>query len=248
MSELDLNTGDETAAVASAQLTNDQRLKDLKKQVTRLGEEASLGKDSLPKLAHAVVRAANDGLIDVNTKDDKGNDAATSLYIAYAAGESKKAIHEHSAGGKKANISKLRQLIAMGCMTTIDPVEVMQDAFEAREGMTREDGVKVKAAYAFYVDVAREQLKSDSKLDKKALEGLATKEPPAPKELEKVLEGMKKALEDLVTGERKDGLRDTDELTEAAFNCIRERLDKIAQERKTMELRQKAAALGLRLA
>lgn len=251
MTDLNLTTGDETPAAATASgapLTNDQRLKDLKKQVTKLGEEASLGKDSLPKLAHAVVRAAADGLIDTTTKDEKGNDHATQLYIHYANGESKKAIHEHSEGGKKANISKLRQLISMGCMKSIDPVEVMQDAFAARDGMSREDGVKIKSAYPFYVDVAREQLKSDKPLTTKQMEDIAVKDAPAPKELEAVLKSVLKTLEGLVSGERKDGLRDKDELTEAAFNCIRDRLDNIATERKRVQLRQEAAKLGLQLA
>lgn len=242
------NTVAEGAETAAA-LSNDKRLSDLLKQVNKFGEEAALGKDSLPKLAHAVVRAAADGIIDTETKDAKGNDAAVQVYEKYAAGESKKALHEHSAGGKKANISKLRQLIAMGAMTTIDAVEVMQDAFEAREGMLREEGVKVKSAYPFYVDVAREQLKQpNGKLSKEQLEDIVQKDAPAPKELEAVLKGIFKKLEDLTSGEGKDKLKDQDDLTIAAFEAIRERLDNIATERKRAELMSKAAALGIKLA
>lgn len=245
--ELNLTTGDNETSTVPATLSNDKRLSDLKKQVTKLGEEASLGKDSLPKLAHAVVRAAADGIIDLETKDKDNNDAAASIYAAYAAGESKKAIHEHSEGGKKANVSKLRQLIAMGAMTTVDAVEVMQTAFQAREDMIA-DSAKVKSAYPFYVDVAREQLKADKALDKSDLEKIALKPTPEPKELETELKAIMKRLEDLVTGEGKSKLKDSDELTEAAFNAVKERLDKMATLRAHIKLRDTAAKLGVKLA
>jgi hypothetical protein len=235
-------------AETSAELSNDKRKSELFKQVTKFGEEASLGRDSLPKLAHAVVKAAADGIIDAETKNANGDDAATELYERYAKAESKKAIHEHSSGGKKANISKLRQLINLGAMTTVDGFEVMQDAFQARENMIADDN-KVKSAYPFYVDVAREQLKSDKKLDQSTLEGLAMKDAPAAPELETVLKGIMKKLEGLTTdGLGKEKLKDQDALTIAAFEAIRERLDNIATLRQREKLMKDAAALGLKIA
>jgi hypothetical protein len=227
-------------------LANDKRFGDLLKQVGKLGEEASLGRDSLPKLAMAVVKAAADGIIDLE-KDSKGLDAAHTIYEKYAANESKKAIHEHSAGGKKANVSKLRQLISMGMMTTIDAFEVMQDAFTARENMIN-DSNKVKPAYPFYVEVAREQLKADKRLTQKQLEDLVLKDAPSEKTLEGELGRVLKILEGLVTGENRDKLKDTDALTEAAFQAVRERVAKFATLRKHDELRKMAAALGVKLA
>ena len=236
------------AAETAASLSNDKRMSDLMRQVGKLGEEASLGKDSLPKLAHAVVRAAADGVIDLESKDAKGNDAAHQLYEKYAASESKKAIHEHSAGGKKANVSKLRQLISMGALTTIDAVEVMQSAFQARENMIN-DSQKVKPAYPFYVEVAREQLKTpDAAIDLKVLEDLACKDAPTAKTLEGELKRVMGILEGLVTGENRDKIKDGDDLTEAAFHAVKERLDKIATLRLRNELLTKAHALGLKLA
>lgn len=242
----DTTTG--TEPETPAHLKNDKRFGDLMKAVTKFGEEASLGRDSLPKLAHAVVKAAADGVLDLETKDSKGNDAAAQIYEKYAAAESKKALHEHSAGGKKANVSKLRQLISMGCMTTIDAAEVMQEAFNAREGMKREDGVKIKPAYPYYVDVARKQLESKKPLDRNTLEALAVKEDPKPKELETYLKQALKILEGLVTGENKEKVQDTDELTEVAFNAVKERLDKMATLRAREALVKKANELGVKLA
>lgn len=235
-----------TEAETPAHLKNDKRFSDLMKQVSKFGEEASLGRDSLPKLAHAVVRAAADGVLDLETKDSKGNDAATQIYERYAASESKKAIHEHSSGGKKANIYKLRQLISMGCMTTIDAAEVMQRAYQARENMIADDN-KVKSAYPFYVDVARKQLDSKTALSDRDLENIALKEEPKPKELETILKQAMKLLEGLVTGENRDKIQDTDELTEAAFNAVKERLDKLATLRQRMRLVEEAKKLGIKL-
>jgi hypothetical protein len=228
-------------------IVNDTRRNDFMKQVGALGRESALGKDSLPKLAHAVVKAAADGVIDADEKNDKGDDIATIIYENYARNESTKAIHEHSKSGVKANASKLRQLIRMGVMTTVDAVEVMQAAFEAREAAIADD-VKVKSAYPFYVDVARKQLETDKPLTAEELAEIVRKPEAAPKELEKELQAILKRLEGIVSGENKAGLRDEDELTEAAMHSLKERLDKMAFIRQAAELRENAAKLGIKLA
>lgn len=250
-----MNTNVNNAAAATvapgaetpAAMTNDKRKSELLKQVSKLGEESALGGDALPKLAHAVVRAAADGVINLTDKDAKGNDAAHELYTRYANSESKKALHEHSAGGFKGNVSKLRQLISMGIMTTVDAVEVMNEAFKARENMIA-DSVKVKSAYSYYVDVAREQLKSDKKLTERELEAIAMKDEPAAKTLKGELERVQKILEGLVTGENRDKLKDADPLTEQAFNAIRDRLNAMATLAQRQKLVAEAAKLGLKLA
>lgn len=231
----DLLSNNETPEIQK----NDKRKSDLLKTVGKLGEEASLGRDSLPKLAHAVVKAASDGVIN--------GDDAEDIYTRYANAESKKAIHEHSTSGKKANVSKLRQLIEMGCMTTIDAVEVMQAAFQARENMVA-DSQKVKSAYPFYVDVARSQQKSDKPLASDTLEDLALKNEPSAKTLEGELKRAMRILEGLVTGENRDSIKDDHENVEAAFHLLKDRLDAMATLRQQVALRQKAAELGMTLA
>lgn len=229
-----------------AHLKNDNRFSDLMKKVAKFGEESSLGRDSLPKLAHAVVQAAADGVLDLETKDKNGNDCAAQVYDKYVAAESKKAVHEHSEGGKKANVSKLRQLISVGCSTTIDAVDLMQRAFQAREAMQADDN-KVKPAYPFYVEVAREQLKEKSALTQRQLERLACKDAPKEKTVEGELKRAMKILEDLVTGEGKVD-KDTHELTEAAFQAVKERLQVMATLALRKKLMDEAAKLGLKLA
>lgn len=236
------------AAQTPAHLKNDKRHGDLMKLVKSLGADGAAGRDSLPKLAHAVVKAAADGVIDLETKDSNGDDQATSIYKAYAAADSKKAIHEHKDAGIKANASKLRQLIKMGCMTTIDPVQLMQDAHEAREGLKSDEGTKLKPAYHFYVDVARAQCDKDKPLSRASLEDLATKAESQPKELLDRLKQAHKLLEGLVTGENRDKLKDQDELTIAAEEALRERIKKIEAANFVAEARAKAAKLGVSLA
>lgn len=234
----------ETENTTPAHGQNDKRLGDFMKSITKFGEESALGADALPKLAHAVVRAAADGVIDPEAKNKHGDDTAKQIYDRYAAAESKKAIHEKN--GTKANVSKLRQLIKFGAMTTVDAVEVMQAAMEAREAAIA-DSVKVKSSYPFYVDVARSQLNSDKPLTAGELADIARKPEPKDKEIEGELKRVLKVLEDLVSGESKAG-KDEDELTEAAMHTIKERLDKFATLRATLKLREDAAKLGLKIA
>lgn len=238
---------DAVATEVTSEGKNDKRRTELNRQIKKLGEEAAAGKDSLPKLAHAVVQAAADGVIEPND--------AEALYKRYAEAESNKAIHEHSAGGLRANTSKLRQLIAMGRMTTIDPVAVMQDAFDERAKYLEEtaeaeasERPKFKSAYAFYVDLARAQQKTDTPISAADMRDLMVKPEPKAKELEDELKAILKRLEAVCTGENKNGLRDDHDNTEAAYHLLKERVDQFATLRARQKLMADAAALGLKLA
>ncbi len=226
-------------------LKNDKRFADMMKLVRKFGEESSLGKDSLPKLAQYVVQKAAEGVLDTETKNAKGEDQATIIYEAYVRAESNKAIHEHS--GTRANASKLRQLIKVGNMTGIDAVQLMQDAFDAREAMQADDN-KVKPAYPFYVEVARAQLEApNAQIERRSLERMACKEEPKEKTIEGELRRAMKILEDLVTGEGKVA-QDKDEITEAAYNAVKDRVFKFDQARNVAKLRDLAAKCGVKLA
>jgi hypothetical protein len=202
---------------------NDQRYDDLMKEVRELGRASAAGKDSLPMLAHRVVRAAADGVIGTD-KDKDGRDAAVRLYEDYIAAESKKAVHEHSAGGVKANISKLRKLIEFGVMPIIDPVDIMNRAKVARDQIEK-DGDKPKPAYAGYVDLAREQLDNPGReLDEDEIKACLRRDAPKEKKLKDVLEKIHKDLEQLMTGEREDGIKDQSAEIIQAEEALRTRL------------------------
>lgn len=234
-----------TETEVPAHLKNDKRFADAMKAIRKFGEESALGKDSLPKLAQYVVKLAADGVIDAETKNAKGDDAAKVIYEAYVKAESSKALHEHK--GVPQQESKLRQLIKVGSLTTIDAVELMQDAFEAREAMIADDN-KVKPAYVFYVEVARAQLENPKdRLERRALERMVCKDEPKEKTIEGEVKRAMKILEDLISGEGK-APQDTDELTDAAFQALRDRLYKFENARQLAKLHEQAAKLGLKIA
>lgn len=156
-------------------LKNDTRLDDLKSLVRELGRESASGRDAKAKLALQVVRAAYDGVI--------GPDEVEMIYQEYASAESKKAIHDHSAGGLKANVSKLRQVVALGCLPQVDGPELLDKVTDIRDELRGTDE-KLKAAFDAFVDVSRAQLKSpDYTLDDDALRALCVKPESADKDI-----------------------------------------------------------------
>jgi hypothetical protein len=179
--------------------------RDFFKDVNKFGKASGEGASALGRLGIRALRAAADGILSTAKPQGGGKDDATLVYEAYAAMDSKHA--EHTAGGAKANASKLRQVIGMGCMTTIsDPVAIGDRVIRIREEMEGAD-LKPKALFAALVDVAREQQASDVELTDAAIRGCLTKT-KADKTLEKEWEAIHKKVEALVTGEGSHGLKD----------------------------------------
>lgn len=188
--------------------TNDTRLSDFMSVVRELGRDAASGKDSLPNLAVATVRAVADGVIDTS-KDASGDDGAARIFKAYAAAEGKKAVHDRTENGLKANISKLRQLCNFAGNPKWDAVDVLNRAIVQRQQARDTDEMEVKPAYAAFVDVAREQLKHDDELSDDMLRDIVLK---SAKEREVTVEGqLKKAqkiIDELIAGEKHPGVQD----------------------------------------
>ena len=184
--------------------TPEEMRKDFFKDVNKFGKESGVGSSALARLGLRCVRAAADGLISIEKPTKGGKDDATVIYEAYTASDSKHA--EHTAGGSKANASKLRQLIALGCMTTCDGVEVASNTVRLREEMEGQE-LKPKALFAGLVDVARAQLEVDSALSDDTIKEALTKT-TADKTLEKEWKAVAKKIEGLVTGENAAKLKD----------------------------------------
>lgn len=217
---------------------NDQRFDDLMKEIKGFGRDAAQGKDSLPKLAHKVVRAASDGIIDTN-KDQQGTDAAARIYSAYAAEQSAKSIHDHTESGIKANASKLRKLIEMGVMPIIDPVDVMNRAYSIRDGLHKA-GEDLKPAYASYVDVARAQLDSPGRaLSDDEIKAAVSKVVKPDKTAEDILKEIHGKMEKLITKR----LDQSPELVQAE-ELIRTRLAALMTAREAAEFAIEAAKRG----
>ena len=195
--------------------------RDFFKDVNRFGKASGEGASALGRLGLRCLRAAADGAINASKPQGGGKDDATLIYEAYAAMDSKHA--EHTAGGAKANASKLRQVIAMGCMTTLsDPVAVGDRVVAIRERMEGAD-LKPKALFAALVDTARDQLASDTELSDAAIEQACTKT-KADKTLEKEWAAIQKKVEGLVTGEASHGLKDDSDVALKIAQLVDERI------------------------
>jgi hypothetical protein len=195
--------------------------RDLFKDVNKFGKASGEGASALGRLGLRVLRAAADGILSTAKPQGGGKDDATLVYEAYTAMDSKHA--EHTAGGAKANASKLRQVIAMGCMTTLsDPVAVGDRCVAIRERMEGAD-LKPKALFAALVDVAREQISSDTELTDAQIEAACTKS-KTEKTLEKEWQAIHKKVEGLITGEASHGLKDNSDTALKIAELVDERL------------------------
>lgn len=182
--------------------------RDFFKDVNKFGKASGEGASALGRLGLRALRAAADGVLSTQKPAGGGKDDATLVYEAYTAMDSKHA--EHTPGGAKANASKLRQIIGMGCMTTLsDPVAIGDKVVRIREEMEGAD-LKPKALFAALVDVARDQQASDTELSDAAIRAALTKT-KADKTLEKEWEAINKRVEGLITGEASHGLKDQSE-------------------------------------
>jgi hypothetical protein len=195
--------------------------RDFFKDVNKFGKASGEGASALGRLGIRALRAAADGILSTAKPQGGGKDDATLVYEAYAAMDSKHS--EHTAGGAKANASKLRQIIGMGCMTTLsDPVAIGDKVVAIRERMEGAD-LKPKALFAALVDTAREQLASDTELSDAAIEQCLTKT-KADKTLEKEWTAIQKRVEGLITGEASHGLKDTSDTALKISDLCLERL------------------------
>lgn len=137
--------------MTNATLSNSAALADGKKdylaRMRDFGRAIAAGTDAWPNIALDTVEAAALGYI---SPDD-----AKATYDDIIAAHSKKLVH--SDNGKGAGASKLKSIITLGCMTTVDGVKTLQDAALEHAKM-RKEGLKPQSAYAGFVSVARAQI------------------------------------------------------------------------------------------
>ena len=222
---IDTSTGNEEDAAPgighNAPADPAEMRRDFFKDVNKFGKASGEGASALGRLGLRALRAAADGVLSTAKPQGGGKDDATLVYEAYTAMDSKHA--EHTAGGAKANASKLRQVIAMGCMTTLsDPVAVGDRVVSIRERMEGAD-LKPKALFAALVDAAREQIASDTELTDAQIEAVCTKT-KADKTLEKEWTAIQKRVEGIITGEASHGLKDTSDVALKISDLCLERL------------------------
>lgn len=187
--------------------TNDTRLRDFDLRVNQYGRDSAEGKDALPKFALDFIRAVAEEVVDIKADASK-EDGAARYFNRYASAEGNKAIHDRSKDSVKAQQSKFRALQKAAANPKWDFIQVSDHAVRAI-AQFRKDAIDTKSTYAALVDVAREQMKTDQELtyDEVAVICLPTTNSKEVT-LESKVEKIKKQIEELITGEGKDGLKD----------------------------------------
>lgn len=223
---------------------------DLVKETRKLGAEKAEGDDSLAKLFIRCVRAATEGIIDLK-KDKHGNgvDDARFLFTTYANTVAKKAVHERSANGFKANVSKLRQAVTVGVLTTCDPIDLFNRAPGLLQGMQKAEE-KVKSAYAAYVDVARAQISAAKDgngdlSDDEIKDAMRKKEAEEPT-LEKFLAAEVKRMEKAIAGD--NGFKCQDQRLITAYEHVRDLHADVVKGNEVSKAQTELAALQTKLA
>ena len=224
---------------------NNYHYDDLMAKAREYGKAQAAGADALPMLACSVAETASTGALS-DTKDANGMDDIARVYAGFVAACSKKAVHEHTDGGVKANTSKLRQIKRAAEKPTCDFYgHVMPRVIATRLNLAKE-GVKVKAAYAAYVDAAREQIKQDDNLSDDQIADAVRKPEPADKSVVKELNAIQKRMEGLISGDCGVRFAESDfiEAYEKVRECgnILEMVD--AKARKRAEFEMLAAELA----
>jgi hypothetical protein len=220
------------------------------KQTREFGRDSGAGNEALPKLAVVVMRAATEGVITLDAnKHGEGIDDAKFLYDEYVKSESKKAVHEQTADGKKAQVSKLRAIVkaGVGSGTDYDGIVEFDKVLNARKAAITADPKSVKPAYHALIEASRKLVETNEPLTAEQIDAIVKKGETAQKTVEQELEGIKKKLEKLITGESSIG-KDQSEQVVKAHELISERLAAMITTRTNAEKRAQFELLAKELA
>lgn len=162
-------------------------LADVLKEVDRLATDSADGIMAKPRLAKRAVQWASDGIIEP--------DDAKTIYDRFITMEGKKKKLSYSNNGNAAKTSELKQVIAMACISTIDPHKVLSTVDAILAEMHAAE-LPHESAYAAYVKVARVQLanKSSGQLDSQTIRDLCRKDPKQTSDIEKYITAYKTTL------------------------------------------------------
>lgn len=223
---------------------------DLVKETRKLGTEKAEGDDSLAKLFLRVVRASAEGIIDLTkNKHGDGVDDARFLFSTFANSVAKKSVHERTQNGMKANVSKLRQAVVVGSLTTCDPIDLYNRVPTLLRGLQNADE-KVQPAFAAYVSVARAQINAakngDGDLSDDEIKSAMRKAEAEEPTLEKFLASEVKRMEKAISGE--NGFKCQDPRLINAFEQVRDLHADVVKGNEVSKAQTELAALQTRLA
>lgn len=222
---------------------------DLVKETRKLGTEKAEGDDSLAKLFLRVVRASAEGIIDLTkNKHGDGVDDARFLFSTFANSVAKKAVHERTQNGMKANVSKLRQGVVVGSLTTCDPIDLYNRVPTLLRGLQNADE-KVQPAFAAYVSVARAQISAakngDGDLSDDEIKSAMRKAEAEEPTLDRFLQSEVKRIEKVISGEA--GFKCQDQRLLDAFDKVRDLYADVVKDATVDATKSQLAALTEKL-
>lgn len=200
-----------------------------------LGKQAGQGKDTQVKFDLMIAEAAYKGTIDLVTKN--GEDDATRMSAAYVQAQQGAVIFDTKAPNQRKTISNTRKMIKLGTLGKWGPNEPLQTLNELvtmRQNLRKDPGnaKKLDDAHNMLMKFATAQLKSDTLFAGDDLKWFAFKAESGQRDAEDVLEGVRKTLNKLKTGQVPNCPDvDTSKEVAAAIAALTTRLTAIAKAR-----------------
>lgn len=192
--------------------TNDTRFADLCNEVSALGKSHGEGKDSSIKFTLRLFSAAFDQVLDeVKDKHGTGIDDAVYQYALYAKAAAETTIFDHKSASGKVQASKARTAIKFGGFTRFGPGEpksVVNSLMGLRHKMRQDPATRDKLddPVNTFLRFARFQMKQNTVMDDPhTLRQFCLKPGKSTKDLETVLKGIAKSLNDVMLGKAAEG-------------------------------------------
>jgi hypothetical protein len=214
-------------------------------EVERLGALSGEGKDALPMLFLAVVRAVGDGIVKIDKKNDR--DDTPAIFERYSGMEGKKMQHERSKGSAKAQVSKLRSaILAAQNPNVTDATVFFERVAEIHQADKRSDAPSMVPAFDAFVKVARVIKKENRELtDAEITEAMVRK--VADKSLEKDLKAIAAKLDKIVNGTEDTPAVDDSEELATALDLVNRRIQLLQYAAEQEEFVSEAAKRGFQV-
>jgi hypothetical protein len=184
----------QVAKAPTATPTNALTLEQFEKEVSAFGSAFGQGQNSRPSMAIRAVEAAQK--VTSITPD-----LAETLWTKFQqAAAKKKGLEYKQEGSFKVQVSKFRQFLAMGCLPSIDSLDVIYRGADMIKSLANQSDSPLKgSAYDHLVNIARAQITSPEKAltDNQIKDILVPEDPEAKSDLDKLIDTYKKVCKAL---------------------------------------------------
>ena len=213
--------------------------------VADLGSLSGQGKDALPMLALAIVRAASEGIVRVDKKADI--DDSPEIFSAFAAAEGFKMQHERSTASLKTQVSKVRTCIRFGMlrMGAPDVVEMSEHVSDMHQADKASDTPRFHHAYNAFLNVYRKQLKAGpaSPLSDDEIIAAMTRK-VTEKDVLRDLKAIESKLDKIVNGTEETPAADDSEEIATALSLVSKRIATLERAAEDVDFVNEAASRG----